>query len=391
MCCCAAATGAVVVSARRRWRRRRAYGGVGRHRALASRHRSGHSGRRGGAARRLGALVGGGARRAPCVAATAAGSRRGGAAARLLRWCRNGVGSDGGRCALVMCSHVVVRTIVVWSRTRSAIHCHTHTTGLHAMTSPPAAPPHHEAPSAAARVGMPRSCFLGPWGLFFEIFLSAFWRSRSCDAEKGTSTAERWPKNRELRKRGAVSSENKRNGPSPHTNDRVRTETRSTGILELGELRTARVLNCSYSYQSDQKQISATSAPHGTHTKGRTTARQTRQPPPHTHRTSTADAPPCLSQGTVHPKAGMRLFRVTISVAVVRSAFKLLCTLDWRIGPMQARLDRTRTQSHSGHGTFPWCTASAYPPILFLRGGNLPFPRKLRESSGEFLFLLECN
>ena len=29
--------------------------------------------------------------------------------------------------------------------------------------------------------------------------------------------------------------------------------------------------------------------------------------------------------------------------------------------------------------------------LLFLRGGNLPFPRKLRESSGEFLFLLECN
>ena len=29
--------------------------------------------------------------------------------------------------------------------------------------------------------------------------------------------------------------------------------------------------------------------------------------------------------------------------------------------------------------------------VLFLRGGNLPFPRKLRESSGEFLFLLECN
>ena len=106
---------------------------------------------------------------APCVVATAAGSRRGGVAVRLLRWCRNGFGSDGGRCAFVMCSHVV-RTIVVWSRTRSAIHCHTHTTGLHAMTSPPAAPPHHEAPSAAAQVGMPRSYFLGPWGLFLSFY-----------------------------------------------------------------------------------------------------------------------------------------------------------------------------------------------------------------------------
>ena len=34
---------------------------------------------------------------------------------------------------------------------------------------------------------------------------------------------------------------------------------------------------------------------------------------------------------------------------------------------------------------------AALAALLFLRGGNLPFPRKLRESSGEFLFLLECN
>ena len=35
--------------------------------------------------------------------------------------------------------------------------------------------------------------FGGAVGLVF-VFLSAFWRSRSCDAEKGTSTAKRWPK-----------------------------------------------------------------------------------------------------------------------------------------------------------------------------------------------------
>ena len=233
-----------MVSARRQWRRRRAYGGVGRHRVLASRHRSGHFGRRGGATRRLGALVGGGARRAPCVAVTAAGSRRGGAAAWLLRWCRNGVDSDGGRCAFVMCSHVVVRTIVVWSRTRSAIHCHTHTTGLHTMTSPPAAPPHHKAPRAAARVGMPRSCFLGPWGLFLS-FYRLFGVRAHATRKRARPRPSGGQKPRTTEKRRSF-IRNQAQRPSPHTNDRVRTKTRSTGILELGELRTARVLNCPY-------------------------------------------------------------------------------------------------------------------------------------------------
>jgi len=84
----------------------------------------------------------------------------------------------------------------------------------------------------------------GPVGLVFLNLFIDFLAFALMRREKGHVHGRAVAQNRELRKRGAVSSETKRNGPSPHTNDRVRTETRSTEILELGKLRTARVLNC---------------------------------------------------------------------------------------------------------------------------------------------------
>ena len=72
---------------------------------------------------------------------------------------------------------------------------HTHTTGLRAVTSPPAAPllPKRQA-SAAVRIGVPVSCFMAQWGsilLRSSIFSALLSRDAAKDARSRPSGGQK--------------------------------------------------------------------------------------------------------------------------------------------------------------------------------------------------------
>ena len=96
--------------------------------------------------------------------------------------------------------------IAVWSRTCGAVHIpHTHHQATRGdITIRSAAAPHsakHAPPLERSRLCV---VLLAQRGLVL-LFNSTFARARSRDVAKGALAVERWPKNRELRKRGVVS------------------------------------------------------------------------------------------------------------------------------------------------------------------------------------------
>ena len=92
---------------------------------------------------------------------------------------------------------------------------HTHTTGLRAVTSPPAAPPRPKRQaSAAVRISVSVCCFMAQWGSIL-LRSSIFPALLSRDAAKTRVRSRLAAKNQEARKKGRCFVFNQANGALP--------------------------------------------------------------------------------------------------------------------------------------------------------------------------------